>query len=509
MSRMLALLVGLIVAAAIFTELAVRRGSRSGWRKLRAQLFTDVEAGSFERLLRARAIGMRLVVADVEDGDVEALLSFVNALLARDYALPSAAEARSAAARAESAPGLTAERQAMVGAARALLALGAGDLRAAHRHADAAVALARDHAYPWLALARVRSAEGDLAPASKAAEAALVKSPDFALALTTWAEVRIDLGDPRAAATAARAALARTPRNTRARLLLAQAELADAAAETADAAKAAEPQAARAALEAGCRKEGALSASVAAGCALHQAMRRRLDGERGESLRLARTAGAVAPPSDPRLLAMTAQVLAQLGDVDAASALVERAERVGGRDMPALVWARLAVSLGRGSAAAAPAARPSGPETRLLLARAALASGGGAALDAALGELGRAAVAADPDLESLATVASLDPSAPHAALAVAQRVAASGKGVVALYAAGLLARLAGDAHAAAEWLAPALAGHGDACRAAGEYLAATRALRRPPPTPTLLAPLRAANTRCVNLAAPADAPKRR
>ncbi|HVU51536.1 MAG TPA: hypothetical protein VHL80_12665, partial [Polyangia bacterium] len=66
------------------------------------------------------------------------------------------------------------------------------------------------------------------------------------------------------------------------------------------------------------------------------------------------------------------------------------------------------------------------------------------------------------------------------------------------YVAGLRARLAGDLMGAAEHLSHALSGHADACRAAGEYVATLRALKRHPDA-TAFNTLRADNSGCVNL----------
>src|SRR5262249_34132567 len=83
-------------------------------------------------------------------------------------------------------------------------------------------------------------------------------------------------------------------------------------------------------------------------------------------------------------------------------------------------------------------------------------------------------------------------------------------GPVRAYAEGLRAHLGGDAAAAARWLAGALEGHGDACRAAGEDVAALGLLGRP--LGGGLTGLRGANHACVTRAAlpgPPEARKRR
>jgi len=68
------------------------------------------------------------------------------------------------------------------------------------------------------------------------------------------------------------------------------------------------------------------------------------------------------------------------------------------------------------------------------------------------------------------------------------------------YVDGLRARLAGDSLLAAEHLSHALAGHADACRAAGEYVATLRSLKRHPDA-SAFNTLRAENAGCVNLPA--------
>ena len=66
------------------------------------------------------------------------------------------------------------------------------------------------------------------------------------------------------------------------------------------------------------------------------------------------------------------------------------------------------------------------------------------------------------------------------------------------YVEGLRARLEGKPEVAADRLRYALAGHGDACRAAGEYRATLRALKHKP-EPAAFLGLRAENAGCVNL----------
>jgi hypothetical protein len=189
-----------------------------------------------------------------------------------------------------------------------------------------------------------------------------------------------------------------------------------------------------------------------------------------------------------------ALALAQLGAVDRASALVTRARRLMAPGSPTLAWASAAVALGQGRPRALPTgARPADPELRLLMARANLAAGGVGALSSALGELSADAGAGprDADLAELARLRADGAGAAHAAA----------DDPVRAYVEGLRARLDGKLDVAAERLRHALSGHGDACRAAGEYRATLRALKQKPEA-SVFASLRAENAVCPNLPRP-------
>ena len=125
------------------------------------------------------------------------------------------------------------------------------------------------------------------------------------------------------------------------------------------------------------------------------------------------------------------------------------------------------------------------------MARASLAAGGVGALSAALDELGAGARAHDVDLAALARLRREPRDAARAA----------GDDPVRAFVDGLRARLDGKLDVAAERLRHALSGHGDACRAAGEYRATLRALKQKP-EPSAFAALRAENAGCVNLPKP-------
>jgi hypothetical protein len=151
-----------------------------------------------------------------------------------------------------------------------------------------------------------------------------------------------------------------------------------------------------------------------------------------------------------------------------------------------------AVSLGRGRASPLPVGqRPADPEVRLLAARASLAAGGIGALSSTLDELGAGAYEQDADAAEIARLRRDGAPAVHAAA----------DDQVRAFVEGLRARLDGKLDVAADRLRHALSGHGDACRAAGEYRATLRALKRQPEAYAFV-PLRTENAGCVNLPRP-------
>jgi hypothetical protein len=337
----------------------------------------------------------------------------------------------------------------------------------------------------------------------------MVEAPSFLPAKLPWAEVRLDLGDAAAAAALLEPIVAHAPEDVRARFLL----------EEAAQALAADPRAARvgttaptvpgaavlpapgAALASLCGQNGVIPPYVVAGCAVAASSAARAAGDGLRASTQAQAAARTAP-DEPRLLARAAQLLALEGFVDKADKLVERAARFMAPQAPELAWARLAVTLGHGRAAAAPPGlRPVNGTTRVIAARAAFAAGGAGGLAATLDTFGREAVALDADLRLLETLDPSHAAEPVAPAATAGAVAARAKeGPAEHYVDGLRARLAGDSLRAAEHLSHALSGHADACRAAGEYVATLRALKRHPDA-AAFASLRAENSGCVNLPA--------
>jgi len=98
-------------------------------------------------------------------------------------------------------------------------------------------------------------------------------------------------------------------------------------------------------------------------------------------------------------------------------------------------------------------------------------------------------------------------------LAAARGAPLDTRGPLADYLLGVRARLAGDLQTAAIKFYGALSGHGDACRAAGEYVATVRALGRELDM-LALEPLRTSNAGCTHLspealARPASKPARK
>jgi hypothetical protein len=470
-----------VIAAGVETTSRFRR--RAGWRALQAQMDGDWQEGSLQGLLRARIAGARVLASEPENAPVVAQLAFISAWLAHAYGLRATREAEEAVARLSALPD---RRPIDVDLPAALLALDRGERRRALELAVAASRQDREDLRPLLVLSRARALAGDPLGASKAAEAAIVREPRAGAPQLAFADARLALGHGPAAEKALREVLGQVPDHGPALLLWERARQARPGPATADDARAVE------ALAAACRRDGAVSPVLAAGCDLVAASAARAAGDRPRALELVQAA-AGRKSDEPEVLARAALLLAQLGRVDQADALATAAARTAAAEMPALAWAHIAISLGRGELALPPPGlTPACNETRLVAARAALTAAGPPALAQLLTSLGPAATAADADLRALATLVKADGAAEAAAGAVV--------GPVQAYALGLRARLAGDVAGAARWLAGALDGHGDACRAAGEYVAAAR--RAGQTVTTELDRVRAVNTQCQNLALP-------
>jgi tetratricopeptide (TPR) repeat protein len=479
--RGVALILALAVAAGVAVWLLLSSRRDAGAERMLADLSADIERGGLADLGRAQALGRRLALAQPRDREAAARWAFAAATLASDYGVDTSretADALARVARTAPAPGAMVDGAAIIAAsARALELLHAGDREAAGRLAGESAAAASELPHPLYALGRARARNGDLAGSVRAFEAAMIRAPGFTAARIARAEVQLDLGDAKTARAGLQEVLAQEPKDARVVLLLNEAEAALGLPPT--------PLP-----FAGCPADRWLPPAIVAACTLASAERARRAGSRAEARVLAEAAAALAP-DEPRLLARTALALAQLGAVDRAAALIERARRLMAPGAPIIAWAAAAVSLGRGHAGALPTgARPADPELRLLVARASLAAGGVGALGSALDELG-AGGGAGPDAD-IAEIARLrGAGTPHAVADDPMRA----------FVEGLRARLDSKMEGAADRLRHALAGHGDACRAAGEYRATLRALKQKPDA-VMFAPLRAENGACVNLPRP-------
>jgi tetratricopeptide (TPR) repeat protein len=457
--------------------LFVSRRSDAGSERLLADLTADIDRGGVADLGRAQAVGRRLAFSSPRDREAAGRWAFASAMLAADYGVDTSRETADALTRFGASPP-TDPASVIAASARALDRLFAGDREGAARVAAEAAAADSELPHPLYALGRVRARGGDLAGAARALEAAMIRAPGFAPAQVAWAEVQLDLGDAKAARGALQKLLAQAPRDLRVGLMLNEAE-------------AALDEPATGPTAGDCPTERWVPPAIIARCTLARATRARRAGSRVEARGLAETAAGLAP-NEPRLLSRIALALCQLGEVDRAASLLERARRAMAPGAPALAWAEAALSLGRGHAGSLPAGgRPADPEIRLLATRENLAAGGVGALSAALDELGAGARAHDVDLAALA---GLLPAAGNAARATSADP-------VRAYVDGLRGRLDGKLDVAADRLRYALSAHGDACRAAGEHRATLRALKQKPEA-SAFAALRAENSGCVNLPKP-------
>jgi len=495
---LLALIVVVVLGAGTALLVASRRGAHE--ERMRSDLARDVAQGGLAGLTRAQARARRLMLADPSDREAVATLAFANVVLAVEYGLDSAGDVPGLLGRGREPPGTTEAVTGLAAAARALWLLHAGDREGAARQATAAAKAAPGAPHPMYALGRIRARGGDLPGAAHALEGALSREPGFALAEVTWAEVQLDGGDPQAARTALKKTLGRPgcADDPRALLLLSEAERA--AGE--GAAPVEKAVCDRLLAATATTDQPAPSrwppAAVRAGCALARAAQARATGHRAEAVAHAEEAGRLAP-AEPRLLTRTSLLLAQLGEIDWAAGLLERARRLNPTETPAVRWAAAALDLGRGHALPLPRGmRPADPEIRLTIARGALSAAGLGGLRTALAGLGPGPIRHDADLAMLAALVTPDRGAAPGSGARALSDVVPADDPFRAYLEGVRANLAGDITEGARRLAHALSGHGDACRAAGEYIDALKVLKRPD-DPRAFTALRAENSTCVNL----------
>ncbi len=482
------ILFGLLVLLAAAFELGVRLVSRGHWRKLGEAAEHELAVGGLPGLLRARAAALRGAAHMPDNAENAATLALSNAMLASEYGLETTSAALLAVDVVERAPRASRRARSLALASRALVAATAGDPAGAEPLARQSLSLGQEQAAPQFALGRVRFRQGDPVAASHAFRAALLREPDFVEARVAWAESELELGERTRARDVLLATSPRTRDQSRARLLLA--ELSPPSLDSRS-----DPGA----WQGACVRDEAVSPFVAASCDLVRAERAWRSQDRGRAVEFADSAGR-RRPADPRLLGRAAQLLASLGAVDRASSCLDEATRLASANLPSLTWAKIAIELGRGHLADPPGnlARSSSPVASLLLARVALASGGIQALGAIMPELRK-----QDWTSELASLALLSDG--NAGVAAESDPALADP--VRSYVEGLRARLAGKPLLAASLLGRALHGHGDACRAAGEYLAVSRALGRAPDADAF-APLEKENAHCVNLPAASAASQR-
>jgi uncharacterized protein HemY len=234
---------------------------------------------------------------------------------------------------------------------------------------------------------------------------------------------------------------------------------------------------------------------VRAQCAVGSAAQSRLEGDRGGALRKARAAAQTT--EDPEALAQLALLLALMGEVDGADALLGRAAKAADPAALALRWADLAIRLGRGEKGESLpiVENPAGPERDLVALRAAYARGGSVALAATLKALPPGIADIDSEVRTFAKL-EREGAMPKTEIAVLEKRAERWN-PVASYVLGLFAMHDKSYKLAARRLETALAWHGDACQAALVYLEAVKRAGRPvQANKAALRALHARNAKC-------------
>jgi tetratricopeptide (TPR) repeat protein len=412
-------------------------------------------------------------------------LALADAFSALDHGVPGAKSAEEALRRLPPGDRPNPQRLALVETVRALLGLAAGDRETARQHVEVGLAWAGAKPPPALLLAsaRVRTLAGDTTGAGKDLDLAIQSAPDSAPVVADWAAQRLDSGDAIAARRVTREFLAKNKAASRVHLVAGDAE------------RALGESGWSKHIELACRGEGRASRALRAACSLAAALDARLDGERSAAVRKARAAGQAS--EDPRVLADSALVLASLGEIDAADDVLARARKLADDTAVPLAWADLAVRLGRGQVdlRAPSAVRPAQPERHLVALRAVYMKGGGAALAAVTKNVPAGQSEIDADLRTFMELGREGGGARSDRAALERR--ADRGNPVASFVVGVLAAREDDHKQAARRLEKALAGHGDACRAALLYLSALQAQDWPsPPNRAALLALHARNAQC-------------
>jgi tetratricopeptide (TPR) repeat protein len=418
---------------------------------------SPVLSGTYKELATIRARDRRRQARLESEPTGRALLA--EALLASEYGRTLDPDSESWADElAESHGGLGGPEELL--AARVLDRLVRGDRAGAGELARTRGLSSSDSPLLRFVDARRLERDGNLAAALARAGAEAATSPFLPLRLLR-AELLLDQGNPAGALELVSGVLVEAPAHTGALRLLLEAR--DGLGSELTTREKADVKSACAAALRGIP-------TLAAACRLHEGVLQRRLGKRREAVREALAAAHLAP-DDPRLLAMIAQLLGNLGVGEEATELVERAETLADRQFPPLAWARAGVGVGRDRATPVPAGSPPGPEARLIAVRSVFAGPPGR--KRSLGTMGVTAALTKGDGD-LRWVASGAEARNRGAIEALTRRAESQYGrklpsPVASYVVGTLARRLGRKPLAASLLSQALDGHGDACRSASLY----------------------------------------
>jgi len=452
----------------------------------REELDRSLFSGTLEQLMRARDVARMALESGVPDADSLARLGLLNAFLVDDYSVEAKKDAGDALRRAEAGSEINKERAALVASARSLLAHAAGEREAAKKLADAAIAQAAPDAsaFALLASARARSLIGDVEGTARDLDRAMGIAPDLAAVVVDWATSRLDGGDPVAARRALVTLLEKNQDNSRALLVLADAERA-----------LGEPNWVKS-LGKACRSDAKISRSIRATCAVESALQSRIEGDRAGALRKAKAVSQAS--EDAQVLGQASLLLTLLGETDAAEEVLNRGKKAADPANVPLQWADLAIRLSRGetSATSRILEHPAGPERDLVALQAAYVRTGAAGLAVALKVLPPGIQDIDWDVRAYAALGREGGPPKPELVTLEKRVEEKGSPVVS-YVLGALAMRDKDYKLAMHRLEKALAWHGDACQAASLYLdAIKRAGRGAQPNKTGLRNLRAHNAKC-------------
>jgi tetratricopeptide (TPR) repeat protein len=493
-SRIRDTIVLVLAALAVATAGGIAAFSKFGQKKPSTvttpliELDQALSSGSLENLLRARDLARVSQATGEPNPDIWARVGLVNAVLARDYGVDANKEAEEALDRASSVLTPQKERDTLIAVARTLLALATGDRAKAKERSQSALSLTATESSPLalsfslMAYARVLTLTGDLEGALRELDKAFSLTPSQGLIVVDWSAARLENGDPVSARRALSEFLIKHKENSRARLLLAEAERA-----------LGEPGFAKN-IEIACQNDTKISRFIRSACAIATAQQARLAGDRKEAILRAKT--GIEQADDAQALGQAALLLATLGEVDEAENLMVRARKNTESQAPSLEWPDVAIRLGRGESVSwAPfMAKPAGPERAYTAMRAVYARKGAAGLAAALKPLPPGLLDIDTDLRAISVLARED-SLTKSERSTLENQSDSGNPVAA-YVLGVRLSQNKDLRGALRWLDKALMNHGDACQAAKLYQSILNSLKLGPANKTLLRTLLSHNTKC-------------